>query len=215
MKLGVRGIIFDLDGTIVDSKEAYWEAAGSTFSAFGFSTFDPQIVTEIPKRFELNLPFDDLISGVDVTKFREIYLSAYYKATAMRTRPFTDVGATLDKLSKKAKLGLTTRRHVYKGEILKQLEGFDLAKYFGAVVTASETIKPKPSPEALIKCSRELRVETCECAAVGDSVMDIRAGRDAGMVTVAVLSGIFSHEELERENPDLILKNVRELPNFL
>jgi phosphoglycolate phosphatase-like HAD superfamily hydrolase len=46
-------------------------------------------------------------------------------------------------------------------------------------------------------------------------VVDIRAGKNAGIRTVAVLSGIFGRKELERENPDLILKNISELPRFL
>jgi phosphoglycolate phosphatase-like HAD superfamily hydrolase len=50
---------------------------------------------------------------------------------------------------------------------------------------------------------------------VGDSVIDIRAGKKAGAKTAAVLSGIFSLDELERENPDLILENVNKLPAFL
>ena len=58
-------------------------------------------------------------------------------------------------------------------------------------------------------------IETCECVVVGDSVADIKAGKAAGAITVAVLSGIFSREELEREKPDLILENVNKLPDFL
>jgi phosphoglycolate phosphatase len=55
----------------------------------------------------------------------------------------------------------------------------------------------------------------CECVVVGDSVADIKAGKNAGAKTVAVLSGIFSREELEREKPDLILESVNKLPDFL
>jgi phosphoglycolate phosphatase-like HAD superfamily hydrolase len=55
----------------------------------------------------------------------------------------------------------------------------------------------------------------CECVVVGDSVADIKAGKNAGIKTVAVLSGIFSREELESEKPDLIIENVNKLPDFL
>ncbi len=58
-------------------------------------------------------------------------------------------------------------------------------------------------------------LETCECAIVGDSVVDVRAGKAAGAKTVAVLSGIFTRRELEKEKPDLILENVRKLPDFV
>jgi phosphoglycolate phosphatase-like HAD superfamily hydrolase len=54
-----------------------------------------------------------------------------------------------------------------------------------------------------------------ECVVVGDSVADIRAGKNGGARTVGVLSGIFSRQELERENPDLIIESVKELPDYL
>jgi len=125
------------------------------------------------------------------------------------------ISDTLKKLSEKAKLALTTMRYVPKEKVIAELEKFGLAKYFQYIITALDTHDPKPSPEALTKCARQLGVQTHECLVVGDSVADIRAGKNAGAKTVAVLSGIFSREELQREKPDLILENVKELPDFL
>jgi len=78
-----------------------------------------------------------------------------------------------------------------------------------------DTHDSKPSPEALIKCAKQFDIQMCECAVVGDSIVDIKAGKNAGAKTVAVLSGIFSREELENEKPDLILESVNKLPDFL
>ena len=75
--------------------------------------------------------------------------------------------------------------------------------------------KPKPSPEALIKCARALDVQICDCLMVGDSISDIRAGKAAGTVTAAVLTGLFTREELSKENPDFILDNVSVLSNIV
>jgi phosphoglycolate phosphatase len=83
------------------------------------------------------------------------------------------------------------------------------------VTTALDTRYPKPSPQAFIQCAEKLNVETGECLVVGDSVADVRAGKNAGAKTVAVLSGIFSRAELEEEKPDLILESVSKLPEFL
>ena len=199
----------------MDSKEAYFEAARTAFAAMGQETVNIKVMTEIPKRLEQNMPINDLISRIDVDRFLQIYLKAYYDATASRTKPFPNVADTLKKLSEKAKLALTTRRHVPAKEVIRQLEEFGLAKYFQKVVTAFDTMNPKPSPEALLECSKQLKVEACECVVVGDSVVDVRAGKNAGANTVAVLSGIFSREELEKEKPDLILKSVKELPDFI
>lgn len=214
-KFHVDGIILDLDGTIVDSKEAYLDAAMETFSAFGQKLLEQKTAFEIPKRFELGVPLDDLTQGIDVNSFCEVYLKAYYAATAIRSKPFPHVADALEKLSMKAKLALTTRRHVPNSKVVKQLQRFGLNKYFEVIMTGVDTASPKPSPETIFKCSREMGLSTTTCMVVGDSITDIEAGKNAGTRTVAVFSGIFSREELQRANPDLILPNVIFMPDFL
>jgi HAD superfamily hydrolase (TIGR01509 family) len=214
-KLKVKGILLDLDGTVVDAKEAYLEAVKTAFKTIGQMIVDVRIVTEIPKRIEQNLPINDLLEGMDVQRFLDVYLKAYSQATSTKTKPMPQISNTLEKLSKKAKLALITMRYVPKEKVTKELEKFGLAKYFQHIITALDTHNPKPSPEALIKSAKQLDIEMCECVVVGDSVADVKAGKTAGIKTVAVLSGIFSREELEREKPDLILESVNQLPDFL
>ena len=214
VKFKVNGIFFDLDGTIVDSREAYYEAARTAFQTMSQEPLGKEASLEIPRRLERKQPISDLIKG-DVQKFLHVYLNAYYGVTMEKTKPFPNVAAALETLSERAKLALITMRAFPKESILKELEAFNLAKYFTYVVTALDTDKPKPSPEALIKCVEALDVQMCDCVIVGDSISDIRAGKAAGSKTVAVLSGIFSHQELAEENPDLIIKDVTELPAFI
>jgi len=214
-KLRVKGILLDLDGTIVDSKDAYLEAVKIAFAATGQKMVDTKIATEIPKRLEQNLPINDLVKGVDTQKFLEAYLKAYYQATATKTKPIPNIQKTIKKLSEKARLALVTMRYVPRKEIIAELEKFSLAKCFQHVITALDTRNPKPSPEALIKCAKQMGIKISECVVVGDSIADIKAGKTAGAKTVAVLSGIFSREELEKEKPDLILENVNQLPDFI
>lgn len=214
-KLKVKGILFDLDGTIVDSREAYWEALKKAFAVFGQKCFSRNMMMEIPRRLEQNMSLNDILQEVDVQQFLEVYLKAYYEATMEKTKPLPGILDTLEKLSKKAKLSVITMRYVPKEKVIQELERFGLVKYFHEVMTALNTNEPKPSPEALVKCSNRMGILTCRCAFVGDSVTDVRAGKAAGTRTVAVLSGIFSLEELKRENPDLILENVNRLPDFV
>ena len=213
--LKAKGILLDLDGTIVDSKEAYLEAVKTAFKTMGQRIVDAKIVTEIPKRLEQNLPIKDLLKGIDVQKFLDVYINTYYQNTSTKTKPVPKISDTLERLSKKAKLALTTMRYVPKEKVSKELEKFGLARYFQYIVTALDTHDPKPSPEALIRCAKQFDIQMCECVVVGDSVVDIKAGKNAGAKTVAVLSGIFSREELENEKPDLILESVNKLPDFL
>lgn len=210
----VKGIFFDLDGTIVDSREAYYEAARIAFQALGQEMPKKEVVLEITRKLERKQPIKDVVKG-DLHKFLASYLNAYYSITTKKTKLLPNVSTTLETLSAKAKLALVTMRAFPKENIIKELEGFNIAKYFSYVVTALDTDKPKPSPEALIKCVKALDVQMCDCAIVGDSISDVRAGKAAGSKTVAVLSGLFSRQELMEENPDLIIKDVTALPNFI
>lgn len=212
--LQAKGIIFDLDGTIVDSSIAYLEAARTAFRAMGQELLTPRIVLEIPRSLELKQPISNIIRR-DSCKFLDLYLKTYYAITKERTKLIPDIPVTLDKLSKKAKLAIVTMRCVPKQVILGELEHFGIAHHFTHIVTALDTREPKPAPEALTKTSEAINVPIHECVIVGDSVCDIRAGKAAGAKTVAVLSGLFSYEELAKENPDLILKDAVALQNYV
>jgi HAD superfamily hydrolase (TIGR01509 family) len=210
----VKGILLDLDGTIVDSKEAYIEAARIAFQSVGQKPPEKKTALEIPRRLEQGLTISDIMNG-DTKKFLVVYLKTYYSITQEKTKLLPNVSETIEILSEKAKLALITMRQVSKQVIIKELDCFGISKYFTHVVTALDTSKPKPSPEALIKCVKALDVEICDCIIAGDSVNDVRAGKAAGARTVAVLSGLFRCEELVKERPDLILHDVTALPGFI
>jgi HAD superfamily hydrolase (TIGR01509 family) len=213
-KWKAKGIFFDLDGTIVDSREAYFEAARIAFQAIGEEPPEMKVALEIPRRLERKQPISNIING-DTREFLDVYLRTYYSITEAKTKPIPNVSTTLKVLSKNAKLVLITMRFVPKEAIIKELERFNIAEYFTYVITALDTHKPKPSPEALIKCVKALDVQMCDCVMVGDSVSDVKAGKAAGAKTVAVLSGLFSCDELAKECPDLILEDVTRLMGFM
>lgn len=209
-----KGIFLDLDGTIVDSTGAYVEAARIASQAIGIKPLQTKTALEIPKRLEQGLPINDITEG-NPKKFLTVYLKAYYSSTESKTRLFPKVSATLESLSGKSKLALITMRRVPNEVIYKELDCFGVAKYFTHIVTAMDTAKPKPSPEALIRCVEALDLEMCDCIIAGDSVNDVKAGKAAGARTIALLSGLFQREDLVKECPDLILPNVNALPEII
>jgi len=213
-KWKAKGIFLDLDGTIVDSTGAYVEAGRIAFKAINKKTPETKVLLEIPKRMEQRITIEDLTGG-NTKEFMQVYLKAYYSVTEAKTRLMPNVSGTLQTLSKRAKIALITMRYCPNQVIQKELDFFGIAKYFTYVVTAIDTTKPKPSPEAIVQCVKALDVEMCECIIAGDSVNDIKAGKAAGARTVAVLSGLFQRDELIRENPDLVLPDVNTLPDFI
>jgi len=145
-KLKAKGIMLDLDGTILDVRSAYLEAARKAFSSIGEKTVNIVLVIEIPKRLEQDLAIDDLVRGIDVKKFLNVYLRSYYQSTIEKAKLIPRVTETLTELSRKTKLALITRRDISKEELGKELDKFGLSNYFRYVTTARDTEKPKPSP---------------------------------------------------------------------
>lgn len=220
-RLHVKALLLDLDGTLVDSREALCEAGRAGFSAMGMAEHDDEkIAFEVARRLEQDLPIDDLFAKFDLDdevaeRFLPAYLNAYYSAVISKSRLFPDAKVTLELLSQRFSLALITLRYVVKEQVLDELNHLGVRKHFRVVVTALDVKKPKPFPDALLAAAEKLGVLIKECAIVGDSVVDVRAGRAAGAVTVAVLTGLFSRVQLEREKPDLIVKNIGSLPNHL
>jgi HAD superfamily hydrolase (TIGR01549 family) len=213
-KLKVKGVLIDLDGTLVDSKPAYLKAAQLTFTKLGLKPLSNEEAIEIPKRLEQKLPLNIKIKN-NLSLFLEVYLKSYYSISGSETILISNVPETLSSLSKKMKLALVTMRSIPQESIIIELKKFNIAKYFDLIVTAMDTNKPKPSPEALLKCAKSMDLDVSDCIIVGDSVSDIRAGKAAGAKTAAVLSGIFSFQELVKEKPNLIMQNINSLPYFI
>ena len=213
-KLKVKGILLDMDGTILDTKDAYIEAAKITFQTMGQTPPENAVALEIPKRIEQKQPLSDIVKG-EPQKFLDVYLKTFYAIVLDKTKPIPHATDALEELSRKAKLALITMRSVPKETLMEELRRFNMDQYFSHVVTALDTHKPKPSPEALIKAVRAMDVQMCDCVIVGDSVIDVQAGKAAGIKTVSVLSGLYSHEELSKANPNYIINDISEFPKLV
>jgi phosphoglycolate phosphatase len=213
-KLELKGILFDLDGTLLDTKPAYIEAARISLEILNQEIPEESELLKIPKRIEQNQQINDIVK-IDAKKFLDLFLKTFYNIAAEKTRPVPDASLTLKILAKKAKLAVITMRFMPKESIMSELKQHGLDKYFAYVVTALDTVKPKPAPEALIRAVSAMDIQMCACAIVGDSVVDINAGKAAGTKTVAVLSGLYSLKELSEVNPDFVIEKVSELPKLL
>ncbi|MGD2066968.1 MAG: HAD-IA family hydrolase, partial [Candidatus Bathyarchaeota archaeon] len=89
------------------------------------------------------------------------------------------------------------------------------AAYFEVVVSADDVANPKPDPEVFLLTAKKLGVDPEDCVVVEDSVFGVRATRAANMKCIAVPSGVYSIEELEKEQPDLIINSLLEKKKIL
>jgi len=217
----VKALLLDLDGTLVDSRDALKAAGKAGFAAIGLGNFnDDRVSVEVARRLEQDLPIDDLFTKFHIAKeaeerFLPAYLNAYYSAVISKSRLFPNVKETLDTLVESFALGLVTLRYVVREQVMDELRHLGIKKYFRVVVTALDVEKPKPYPDAVLLAAKKLKISIAECAVVGDSIVDIQAGKAAGAKTIAVLTGLFTREELEKEKPDIIVKDADSMLDFL
>jgi endonuclease-3 related protein len=218
-KLGVKveALLFDLDGTLVDSMKVILRALNSVLSKRGLSSFTAMELCEvsgIPLRKFLSSRFPNIgrdLVDICVNEFYTLYLQTSLEECKL----FPPVKEVLKQLrSRDIKLGLvtTTPRKL----VDRDLERFGLRKFFEVVVTGDDVQAHKPAPEAVLKAISELGLKSRDgCAIVGDSPHDISAGKAAGIITIAITTGLCSRKRLARENPNFIIESMSELPKIV
>jgi beta-phosphoglucomutase-like phosphatase (HAD superfamily) len=90
------------------------------------------------------------------------------------------------------------------------LKAKDLEKYFSVVLTADSISHSKPNPEIFLKTANKLEAKPECCVVVEDSLFGVKAAKSAKMGCVAVLTGVYSRQELELEKPDLIVQTLED-----
>jgi N-acetyl-D-muramate 6-phosphate phosphatase len=95
------------------------------------------------------------------------------------------------------------------------LDQFDLLRYFDVIVTALSAEHTKPYPDPIIFAAQKMGVSPESCLMIGDTTVDMRAGKSAGAQTVGVLCGFGEEEELKRKGADLILANTPMLADVI
>jgi phosphoglycolate phosphatase len=95
------------------------------------------------------------------------------------------------------------------------LEQFDLVKYFDVIITGLSAERTKPYPDPVLLAAKKMNVAPENCLMIGDTTVDMRAGKSAGTQTVGVLCGFGEEPELRRMGADMILKDTSKLAGVL
>ncbi|MDD3853777.1 MAG: HAD family hydrolase [Syntrophomonadaceae bacterium] len=215
----IETVIFDLDGTLIDSLEMYYKVLAMAFSQLDLPMVGREIVFS---QFGRGTPdWDSLLpKGIENKKdimlqCREIIIGLWPKVYREEVDLFEGVPDLLRHLKDKSMtLGIATSGQSKELiiELLTRRKVYDL---ISAIVSREEVPKPKPSPMSILECLRRLDAPPEKSVYVGDSIVDIRASKAAGIRSVAVLSGAGNYDILFREGPDYIIPNACELPALL
>jgi HAD superfamily hydrolase (TIGR01662 family) len=214
----VKAVMFDLDGTLIDTREIFCDIINIVFKKLNFPGVGREALAEaaangefnwdlvLPK--ELKVPKEEVLLQVK-TIIEEISPPLFRQRTKLISgaaeilRSLHEAGSTLGVVTSSRK------RHVDMK--MQCLEESGVAGLFEAIITADDVQMKKPSPEPLYECAGRLGVRHGECVYVGDMRVDIKAGKSAGMKTVGVLTGFDDRDHLEKEHPDVIIESVASL----
>lgn len=214
MKLSnIKLIVFDLDGTLIDSNKSIYKSTVISLGKFGieFNLHEDKFTEMIGLHFQEI--FDRYnIKVEDFEEFIEYYKSIYFDYINY-SKVYPDVFNTLDFLKDKYLISLLTTKGQDQAE--KILEHFNLIKYFNSVWGRRNGLPVKPSPVPLLKICDEFEIEPEDTMIVGDAEIDVQCGKNAGAKTCAVTYGYRKKDMLKSENPDIIVDNLSEIINLL
>ncbi|MFA5365350.1 MAG: HAD family phosphatase [Candidatus Bathyarchaeia archaeon] len=213
----VTAVIFDWDGTLAETKKAVVESFQKVLTDVGCKVTDQFLLrlmgvgtrnTIIQALEQCNMPYDEeLLVGLIKEKVR---IQTELTGLVELFEGATELLAALKGRTKIALATMSGRKVINK--VLKEK---GIRQYFDAVVTANEVTKPKPDPEVFQVAATELKVNPEDCVVIEDSVFGVQAAKTAKMRCIAIPSGVYSAEELGKENPDMLVSSLAETKKIL
>lgn len=201
-------IIFDLDGTLVDSGMDITNALNYAITPYGFK---PLTVEDTVKMVGEGLTrLIEKILGDNNASIKDAVLDRFIKYYSEHltdfTKPYPGVTKTLEMLGGYKKAIISNKRESLSKKLLEQL---GLIKFFDVVLGSDSVSERKPSPIPVKRVLEILGTEPERAIIVGDSDFDIQAGKAAGLTTVAVTYGFRDRAMLG--NADFLIDNMAQL----
>lgn len=215
---GVRAVLFDLDGTLIDSAPDLGAAADQMRTARGLPSLPAEHYRPMAgagARGMLGVAFGITPDAPDYATLREEFFSNYEARMTQTTYAFDGVAQLLADIEARGLLwGVVTNKSArFTDPLTRAMPLFSGAR---AVVSGDTTPHSKPHPEPLFEAARRLALPPEACIYVGDDERDIVAGRAAGMKTVAALYGYLGAvDATEHWGADAAIKYPHELLQWL
>jgi len=212
---GIRAVLFDLDGTLIDSERLILASYRHTMREhLGHvppeETWKATIGQPLVVQMKMFADHEDQVAAMIGT-----YVDHNLAHHDDYVHPFPGVRPLVEAVRESGRtLGIVTskkRRATHMG-----LARCDLpAKWFEAIVTADDVERYKPEPEPVLEALKQLGIPGGSAMFVGDSTHDMRSGRAAGVVTAAALWGPYTRTQLEPTEPDVWLEEPGDLLTVL
>jgi len=208
-RFSARAVLFDWDGTLLNSYLADARAYLAMFHAMGIGWG----LEELKRYYSPNWHRVYRAARIPRAKWEEA--DRLWSLAYARENPKLLPGArrVVSALVRKFELGIVSSGNGPR--VRRQLRQFRLADYFSACVFHEDTPKRKPHPAPLILALERLRADPEECVYVGDTAEDIEMARRAGVRPIGVLGPFPTSARVRAAQPDVLLRSIRDLPQYL
>ncbi|MCP2034689.1 HAD superfamily hydrolase (TIGR01549 family) [Planomicrobium sp. HSC-17F08] len=205
----VQSIIFDVDGTILDTEQAILKSLQRILKEETNRAYE---LDEL--RFVLGIPGKDALTQLKISNIEAVQ-SKWSEAVldfSNEVKVFNEMKEALTHLSgRKMKMGIVTSKT--KQELLDEFEPFGLSNFFSQTISASDTIKHKPHPEPLLACLERLNISANEAIYIGDSIYDLQCAMAANVKFALALWGAKTLEGFEEA--DYVLHSPSDIASLL
>lgn len=212
----IETVLFDLDGTLIDSFEAYYQICKYGCEMINLPV--PERIKVYPVMNE-GISFFDLFFPHNLSNRKSLINTFLNETRRVRSelwknyvRLMPGAEPLIKTIHKDYKLAVVTSSNI---EALQPLERSGLISYFQIIVAKNDVRRQKPHPEGIRKALQHLKSESKTAVMVGDTPMDIMAGRDAGTLTAGVLSSTANSDLLKHHNPDLMFSSLLDFGAWL
>ena len=189
-------ILFDLDGTLIESTDAIV----STFH-YSFKKYNVPLVEDEKIKQLIGYPLEIMYAELGIAKnnildFVATYKEEYRKISTQKTELLPNALEAIELASTFAELGIVTTKTGKYSKIL--MEHFNLMKYFKVLVGREDVDKPKPDAEPIIKALESFNFKGKNVYMIGDTKLDLLCAKNAKVNSIAVLCGYGKKEELQK-----------------
>ncbi len=179
MKFIPSALLFDLDGVLVDSVDAWLAALNTAMKISGNRLISKKEFVENYWGFDLN----HTISKIGLDKKIVAICNKSYENHINKVRLIPEVKETLEKLINYKKAIIT---NTPKNRTMQVIDKLNLGNYFSTIVTSDDVENSKPSPEIIFKACKNLNVKSEEVVSIGDTLSDLKAGKAAGCTVIGL-----------------------------
>lgn len=204
----VKAVLFDVDGTLLDTKEFVFQAFEHTFKAHGLPKKSREEISRVIGK-PLEECYQELGPSLNPDNLCETH-RLFQEENLQLSSPFPNARKTLISLKKGGfKIAAVTNRSRRTSK--KTLKIADLFNYIDVVVSAEDVKNHKPNPEPLLKALAYLEMDPKEAVLVGDTRVDIAAGRNAGLRGTIGVTYSFSGRKIIENNPDFVVDDIAQV----